>query len=437
MKSKKVLFTTAYKNGKLYDYWEANSRAKIFRLSYTRRISFGLKFLKENIPQVEILEYPTIKEYKQKIKKNQYDIVGFSFYTNEIDEIIEMIEYAKEHGIKEIWGGNYGVLNDEIAKYFDKIFLGYVEEEVAKELRIKIDKVKHPTLIVYSGMPIGIHFAHIGQLQTSRGCTMNCEVCQTPDFCPKISTVPISSIEDVLRRYKKMGVGEIIIFDENFGLLKNHTEKVTLLLKKYGFSWNPMTRVDFLNQNLDKWMDRGLSGALIGIESISQQNLNSIKKRITIEQIEELVEKMNERNLFIIGYYMIGFEHDTPKSIKKDMKKLKKMNLDMYQVCVMTPFPKSKLYNRLSKQYGIIDHDYKHYDAKHLVWKHPTISPKEMRSLLDYCFRTLYTPKAFFKTLVKFQKKYRSRFGFFGGLGYIIKSLYQANKSFYLKKIDK
>ena len=435
MNQKKILFTTCYVNGKLYDYWESNTKSNFFRLTYTRRISFGLRFIKENLPQIEILEYPTLDEYKEKIKNNNYDVIGFSFYTNEINEIIDMIKYAKKHGVKEIWGGNYGVLNKETNKHFDKIFLGYAEEEIAKELNIKLGQVKHAPLVVYSGMPIGIHFSHIGQLQTSRGCNIGCEVCQTPVFCSKVSAIPIKSIENVLKKYKEIDVNELIIFDENFGLLKEHTDKATLLLKKYGFCWNPMTRVDFLNQNLEKWVDRGLGGALIGIESLSQDNLNSIKKRLSTEETKELVKKMKEKELFIIGYYMIGFENDTIESVKRDIKELKELDLDMYQICVMTPYPGSRLYSRLSAKYGIFDTNYKNYDAKHLVWNHPNITPKEMEKLLDYCFKTIYTKGSFLSTLRKFRRKYKNMYGYWG-LGHIIKSLYSANKAFYIDKID-
>jgi len=33
------------------------------------------------------------------------DILGFSFYTNEVPKVIKMIEFARKLGIKEIWGG--------------------------------------------------------------------------------------------------------------------------------------------------------------------------------------------------------------------------------------------------------------------------------------------------------------------------------------------
>ena len=73
----KVLFTTVYKNDpEPYDYIGSNARSKWFRFYWPRLQSFGLRFLKQNIPEIEILEYPTFEEYKKKLAEG-WDVVGF------------------------------------------------------------------------------------------------------------------------------------------------------------------------------------------------------------------------------------------------------------------------------------------------------------------------------------------------------------------------
>ena len=100
-KKQKVLLTTVVKNGTLYDYFGSNIPEKnFFRLSLKRRTSYGLRFLQYNIPQIEILEYPSWNKFKKKINKGKYDIVGFSFYLNDIPLILKMVEYAREKVLK-------------------------------------------------------------------------------------------------------------------------------------------------------------------------------------------------------------------------------------------------------------------------------------------------------------------------------------------------
>lgn len=157
MKSeKKILLTTAYRKGSLYDYFGVNTRVKFFRFTSYRLFSSGLRFIKQNVPGIEILEYPTWSEYRERIRKGNYDIAGFSFYIHEIPHVLEMIEFARANGVKEIWGGNYGILTKPIQKHFDKIFIGYAEHDVAKALGRKIGRIRHPPLVFYIGTPAGL-----------------------------------------------------------------------------------------------------------------------------------------------------------------------------------------------------------------------------------------------------------------------------------------
>lgn len=430
---KKILFTTSFIENRLYDYWGENTPKTILRLAWKRRASYGLRFLSYNIPGIEILEFPRWKQFEKKVKSGCYDVIGFSFYIEEIPKVLKMVEFARENGVKEIWAGNYGALTPEIKDKFDKVFTGYGEDELSQELGVKIKKIRHPPIIVHSGMPIGLQFVKLGILQTTRGCPVGCKFCQTPAFSPCPIAVPLESIEEVLVEYKKRKVKEILIIDENFGIIPKHAEKVIEKIQKHGFFWNPMTRADILDTNFRSWVSKGLSGALIGIESFSQDNLDFVEKKESVSKIKELVKKINDLNLFLIGYYVIGFETDTSESIRRDMRALKKMNLDMYQICVITPFPKTPLWNHVKNKYGIFERNFGKFDTKHLVWNHPNIKPKEMEKILSECFCAVYSPMTFFKTIRKFYKKYTAPC-FFKGFTHLAKSIIEANVSYHLKR---
>lgn len=70
VQNKKILLTTVYKK-KVYDYFLTNCRRRVFTFSLPRVLSFGLRFIKQNIPKIEVLEYPTWKEYMEKIDSVQ------------------------------------------------------------------------------------------------------------------------------------------------------------------------------------------------------------------------------------------------------------------------------------------------------------------------------------------------------------------------------
>jgi len=104
----RVLLTTVHRDFGLYDYFRENApEGFAWRFRMPRRISFGLRFLRQNVSGLEILEYPTHAEYLRTLKKG-WDVVGFSFYLEESNQILRMAEEARAAGAAQLWAGNYG-----------------------------------------------------------------------------------------------------------------------------------------------------------------------------------------------------------------------------------------------------------------------------------------------------------------------------------------
>lgn len=411
----RVLFTTVYRKDPqmIYDYIGSNSRSKWFRFYWPRIQSFGLRFLKQNIPELEILEYPTFDEYLRRLDEG-WDVVGFSFYLDETDEILKMVEAARANPrVKELWAGNYGALTPEVQDRFDKIFVGYAEHAVAPYFDRKIENVIHPPLIEYLDTPFHRKLNIYGIMFTTRGCGVGCKFCQTPSFCSRPTTVPLESLERVVSYYKENAINVVLIEDENFGANRRHAERVVELLDDYEMTWGCMARADFLRTKIDEWAEmktrpsprgrdnlhngkrtlavKGFAGAAIGIENLHQERLDDINKKEGTEDVLETIRLLKKHGCGTVGYYMIGFEDDTKKSIQEDIRQVADLKLDITQICILTPLPQTALWDEIDQKYGIFEADWHKYNMKHLVWNHPNISPAEMRETLDWSLKRVYS----------------------------------------------
>jgi hypothetical protein len=415
----RVLFTTAYRDGPLYDYWGSNTPNTLLRLGGKRVVSPGLRFLKQNVPAIEILEMPTAGQFDRALRRG-WDIVGISFYLNETHGALEMVDQARRAGVKQVWGGNYGVLTPGVGEHFDRVFTGYAEQDVAEALGQPSNPLVHPPMLMPFGMPFW-KIVRFGLLFTTRGCSFGCTFCLTPAFAPKPSAIPIESIERVIQCYAEHGVMDLIIPDENFGILPQHARAVTETLARHRMLWTVMTRVDFLLQHFDEWKSQGLGGVMLGVESIDQQNLNDLQKRSSAEKLYEVVELCRKHNIVMVGFYMIGMESDTEESIRLSIERLAPMGFDLVQVCVLTPLPQTPLWRRIDESYGIVEEDYSHFDGKHLVWRHPKVSKEKMEELLRWSFQRLYPRTNFSRTIARHVKGHARRRGLTYVLGNTVK----------------
>jgi len=400
----RILLTTRCRDTGLYDYFRENAPRNFrWRFGMPRRISFGLRFLRQNIPGISILEYPTRSEYSAQLRQG-WDAVGFSFYLEETNDILDMAREARAAGIPQLWAGNYGALTPAIQPTFDHVFTSYGEESLAQLVNAPLDEIQHPPLITEFRFPGGWSVP-VGVLFSSRGCSFRCTFCQTTAFAPHPKPVSIDSLDRVLRFYKAHGIHFILMLDENFGNLPAHAETVIELLARHRLHWLVQSRVDLFLRNFEKWQDAGMEGALFGIESFHQEILKQMHKNEKVQAAFELAERLNRAGLYAHGYYIIGLPSETPESIAEDLRTLASLELDVTQITIVTPHPQTEMWRDLESNYGIFDKDWSHFDTKHLVWNHPHCAPAVLEGLLEQGFRNCYGPQWLKRTIKKFVAK--------------------------------
>ena len=340
----------------------------------------GLRFLKENISGLDILEYPSWDEYRDALE-NGYDIVGISFFTCSMSAIPKMVRMARDAGVKELWAGNYGVFTPGAKELFDRVFIGSGEKILSELLEGRsLERIKHPAII--SELRYRSFSSKVGYLYTQRGCRMGCSFCSTPLFLPYEDPMPMKEITKVLDIYREHEVANVVIYDETFMTNMKFSMEVAKALAERELPWVCLTRADRIQDKIPQLADLYMEGAIIGVESFRESNLQTIEKKQKAKNIERTINEMVRRGLRTVGTYMICYPEDTGEVIRRDIERLSSLGLFLAQISILTPFPSTPLWKQLEDK--IVDTDWNHYDIYHLVWKHPYITPEEARELLAY-----------------------------------------------------
>jgi radical SAM superfamily enzyme YgiQ (UPF0313 family) len=106
--------------------------------------------------------------------------------------------------------------------------------------------------------------------------------------------------------------------------------------------------------------------------------------------------------LYAHGYYIIGLPSETPESIAEDLRTLASLKLDVTQITIVTPHPRTEMWSELDSRFGIFESDWSKFDTKHLVWNHPHCAPGVLESLLEQGFRGCYGSDWLVRTSKKF-----------------------------------
>ncbi len=214
----------------------------------------------------------------------------------------------------------------------------------------------------YSTPPYSLDRSPSISIMTTRGCGMRCTFCFQGAFG---RAVRMHSADYILRTVKHLyhtyGIRNIRILDDNFLSKANRVHEFCekLIREKMDLTFSCFSRVDAVNEELLKLLKKAGCWQLIyGIESGSQEILNTVKKGISLAQVEKAIRLTKKARIRSLGYFMVGFPKENKRAIQETISFLKKLPLDDFKMNLLAPFPGSELYTTAA-QYGYFNKDWK------------------------------------------------------------------------------
>ncbi len=223
------------------------------------------------------------------------------------------------------------------------------------------------------GMPIS--------LTTSRGCPYKCIFCVGRKMVgARVRYRNAAKIVDEMEYLNSLNFHQINIADDLFTANKNHCHAVCDEIIKRGLQlkWTSFARVDTVSDAvLTKMKAAGCSAVSFGIESANPQILKTIKKGITLKQVEDAVNMCQRAAIMPFASFILGLPGETPQTIKETMKfgsRLKKLGLS-FGFHLLAPFPGTEVRDN-SEGYGIkiLTNDWSQYHANRAIVETPSVN---------------------------------------------------------------
>lgn len=364
-------------------------------------------------------EVEIVDERVDELKFSQNnDLIALTGMTNHIPRAIDIAKKYKNYGKKVIIGGPgaFSLQNKlEVMDCFDSIVIGEAEAVWDDVLD---DFIKGDLKRIYKGKHLqelkGFPFARydllnaknyrkaitdpnmfIVPIETSRGCPHDCEFCLVNKiFGRHVRYRPISEVVDEIQ-YQK---GNYVLFtDDNIAVNPDRAKELFQALKPLEINWFGQFDTTVIN-NPDVIKLAGESGcrsAFIGIESLNQNNLVSVNKKHNLSvQVEELFQQFKRAKINVMCSIIFGLVHDTPESLWDTVHFLIKNNIEMMVPWILTPLPKTQIYEDYQNK-GLMLHDnYSLYDFTHCVYKHEQMKPDELEQIFWQVYQHFYNLKA-------------------------------------------
>jgi radical SAM superfamily enzyme YgiQ (UPF0313 family) len=261
----------------------------------------------------------------------------------------------------------------------------------ARELLDDPDKYI-PPLGTFKRRPVAV-------LITSRGCNRQCIFCFQIDKTRK-SGIRYRSVENVMKEIEyclKQGYREIKFIDDTFAADYDRAMQIALEIKrrKLNFTWFASACVNQVDKPLlMAFKEAGCWAILFGAESGVQKNLNTLRKGITLQQIENAVKWAKEAGLKVSTSFMFGIPGETFEEGLKTIEFAIKLDPDIANFHAITPFPGTYLYDNLEK-YGTMSDDLEDFTYQGAAFIPYTMTREDIGRLRQIAFRRFYSRPRF------------------------------------------
>ncbi|MFH1220318.1 MAG: radical SAM protein [Candidatus Eisenbacteria bacterium] len=319
------------------------------------------------------------------------DLVGITCLTASAPRAYEIAQHYRTRGARVVLGGMHpSALPLEAIQHADSVVLGEAEGAWGQVLEdFKAGKMKRfykgakpdPSQIFAPRRDIFEHKGYFVKavVQTSRGCPFGCDFCSVQRFFG--TKFRFRSVQSVVEEVRSLASKFVAFVDDNIAGSHPHAKQLFTALAPLNIRWICQAPIsigkDF--ELLRLMRKAGCRGVFVGFESIVPDCLKEVGKGFNVvDKFKEHIKRIHDHGISVEGAFIFGFDHDDKDCFKRTLDFIVKSKIDFAQFGILTPFPGTKLYQKLNQENRILNHDWEKYDIAHTVFKPAKMTPEEL-----------------------------------------------------------
>lgn len=208
----------------------------------------------------------------------------------------------------------------------------------------------------------------------------------------------------------------IFFTDDNMFIDETYSYQLLDLLDVLQIRWYAFTDASIAERTdlLERISKSGCSQLVIGFESLSEDNLKMVNKsqwkRNKLKNYNMIIDTIQSFGLGVVGSFVLGLDADTPSTFSDLYEFIQNSCLYATNITILTPFPGTRIYERLKEENRIITEDWSRYNGFELTYKPLNISFEEFESGFKYIHDMLNSTDRMVRVMNNFKHIFNEKY---------------------------
>jgi len=335
------------------------------------------------------------------------DIVGISTLTANITRAYEIADRFRDRGVTVVMGGIHAsFLPDEAINHCEAVVIGEAEHSWSKLLNdwkhgelkqfYRADKLTNMAAIPVPRRDLDLTVGFTDKIESSRGCPFDCDFCSTNlHFGSKHRTRPIPNLIDDINSIYRTPVHGLMFTDDNIVGNPKYARELFAAIEPLNVNWVSQCSLNIADNGklLKSAVKSGCKALSVGFESLSETNLRESRKlHNKVKKYDQQIKRMQDAGILLLANFVFGFDSDDKSVFENTAEFVLRHKMRAY-FTILTPYPKTRLRERLLQEGRVLHSDWSLYDTAHCVIKPKLMEPEELEEGLRLAYQQIYSGK--------------------------------------------
>lgn len=333
------------------------------------------------------------------------DLVVIQVYITSANRAYRLADHYRARGAYVALGGLHVTsLPDEAATHADTIFLGPGEDTWPRFL----DDFRHgcakrvyqSTLRTLQGLPPirrdlikRQRYLVPNSIVVSRGCPHVCDFCYKDAFFEGGRSFYTQTVDAALAEIERLPGRHLYFLDDHLFGDRRFAAALFDGMRGMGRLWQAAGTVNAVlaPDLLERAVEAGLRSLFVGFETLNPANLAEQHKHQNMRRdYSAAIRRLHGLGVMINGSFVFGMDDDTGSVFERTVEWAIEHGIETATFHILTPYPGTALYRRMSDQKRLTIEDWDLYDTRHAVFQPARMTGAELEYGYHWSYREFY-----------------------------------------------